>query len=60
MDSVKGLVITMADPDKGRGGGHPDPGIKGGGVSKIFFSAHRASVLSKNKGGGPPSLDPPL
>ena len=41
----------MADPDKegGRGGGHPDPEIRGGGNLKIFFSALRASVWAKNK-----------
>ena len=29
----------MADPDKegGRGGGHPDPEIRGGGRSQNFF-----------------------
>ena len=51
----------------------PDLEIKGGGRGgggegwrstrpKIFFSALRAPVWFKNKGGGPPtpSLDPPL
>ena len=41
-------------------GGHPDPEI-GGRVSKINFLALRASVWSKNKGGGGWSLlDPSL
>ena len=62
--------LTGADPDLqirvGGGGGragHPDPEIEGG-SDKKFFSAPRASIWSKNKGGpGPPrapSLDPPL
>ena len=41
--------------DKGRGGG--------GGLQRCFFSAHRASVWSKNKGRRAPRappLDPPL
>ena len=43
------------------GPGHPDPEIRGGGaVSKKFFSALRASVWSKNKGGQAPALDPSL
>ena len=47
------------------GPGHPDPEItKGGGggtVSKIVFSALRASVWSKNREGArAPTLDPPL
>ena len=35
---------------------HPDPEIRGGGagLKKKFFSALRASVWSKTKGGGPP------
>ena len=54
--------------DKGGGGGggdgHPDPEIRRGSPKK-FFSAHRASVWSKNKGGRgrvprAPPLDPPL
>ena len=34
------------DPDleMGGGGGHPDPEIRGGSVSKNFLSALRASV----------------
>ena len=47
----------------GGGGGHSDPEIRGGGVSKNCFSGLRASVWSKNKGGWgarAPSLDPPL
>ena len=57
-------------PSDGGGGGggrcHPDPKMTGGPVSKEFFSALWASVLSKNKGGGgggppqAPPLDPPL
>ena len=51
--------------DMGGGGGHPDPDMWGKGRSqKIFFSALRASVWSKNKGGGERPralfLDPPL
>ena len=54
----------MADPDlqiSGRGGGHPDPEIRGGGggVLKKFFPALRASVWSKNKGEAAP-LGPSL
>ena len=48
--------------DKG-GGGHPDPEICRGAVSKTFFSALWASVWSDRKGVlGPwaPALDPPL
>ena len=53
----------MADPDlqiRGGGGCHPHAGGDKGGAryQKTFFSALRASVWSKNKGG--PSLDPPL
>ena len=39
-------------PSDNGGPGHPDPEIKGGGLKKIFFSTLRASVWSKNKGGG--------
>ena len=43
----------------GGGAGHPDPEIRGGPVSKIFFSALRASVWSKIKGVvGPPGPSP--
>ena len=62
----------MPDPDlditAGRVGGGGGGGIKtlrkgGGGLQKMF-SAIRASVWSKNKGGGggsrAPPLDPPL
>ena len=40
---------------------HPDPEIRGGPVSKFFFSALRASQWLKNMGGGgqAPPLDPP-
>ena len=37
----------------GAGGGHPDPEISGGPVSKKIISALGASVWSKNKWGGP-------
>ena len=53
--------IPVPGPDlEIRGGdGHPDPYIRGEGrpVSKKNFSALRAPVWSKNKGGG--DLDPP-
>ena len=57
--------LQIREGDKGRGPSHPDPEIRlgggGRGVSKTIFSAIRASVLSKNKGGpGPPPLNPPL
>ena len=44
------------------GGSHPDPEIRGGGgcLKNNFVSAQRASVWSKNGGGGGPHLDPPL
>ena len=51
---------TVADQDLqttgvgGRGGDHPDPEMQGGvgaAVSKKNFSALRASVWPKNKGG---------
>ena len=48
------------DPDVQVGGGggkagpgHPDPEIRREPGLKFFFSALRASVWSKNKGGGP-------
>ena len=48
----------------GGGGGHPDPEIRGGAVLKKVFSALRASVWSKSKGGAglprAPPLNPPL
>ena len=53
---------SASDKGRGGGGGHPDPEIRGV-VSQKFFSALRASVWSKNKGGrNPPAppLDPPL
>ena len=56
---------TVVDPDlqiRG-GGGWGVGGEKEGLVSKKTFSAHRASVWSKNKGGRAtwaPPLDPPL
>ena len=51
----------MADPDlQIRGGGHPDPEIKGGTRSpQKFFPALRASFFSKIRGGaGPPGPSP--
>ena len=59
------VYISVADPDLqirgGGGGGHSDPEIRGEGGLKIFFTAFRGSVWSKNKGGGRvPALDPPL
>ena len=48
--------MAVPDPDleikggRGEGGG----GVGVGAVSKKMFSALRASVWSKNKGGGPP------
>ena len=67
---IKNLTVTVADPDPqisggGGGVGHPDPETSGGGgLQKKVFSALRASVWYKNKGGpGPPRappLDPPL
>ena len=61
----------MPDPDlelRGEGGGgdgHLDPEIRGRPGLQKFFSTLRASVSSKNKGGGgrapqAPPLDPPL
>ena len=54
----------MADPDLqmagGGGNGHPEPEIRrGGGRSQKKNSAIRASVWSKNKGGGTPRHLPP-
>ena len=55
------ISCPLADPDlqirgRGRGrvgDGHLDPEIRGGARSqKKFFSALRASVWSKNRGGG--------
>ena len=52
----------MPDPNlelRGGGADHPDPEIRGGGVSKFFLLPFgRASVSFKNKGGSP--LNPPL
>ena len=62
-DGLLTVLIALADPDlQMGGGGHPDPEIRGGGaVSKKIFSAIRASLWSKNKGGTwAPPLDPPL
>ena len=55
------MVIPFPDPDlEIRGGGHLDPEIRGGTVFKTFFSALRASVWSKNKGGAGPPRAPPV
>ena len=65
------VLVTVAEPDLhmkgggGGGGGHPDPEIRRA-VSKKIISAFRASVWSKDKGGGggqapmAPPLDPSL
>ena len=57
------LCCSEADPHfQIRGGGHPDPEIRGR-AGLIFFPALRASVWSKNKGGPAPRappLDAPL
>ena len=52
------VLVTVAEPDLqmkggggGGGGGHPDPEIRRA-VSKKIISAFRASVWSKDKGGG--------
>ena len=39
--------------------GHSDPDIRGGSGLQKFFSALRASVWSKKKGGRAPPLNPP-
>ena len=57
------MYKAVADPDlqiRGGGGSHPDPEFRGGPGLKEFFSALRASVWSKNKGGGQASRAPPL
>ena len=47
--------------DRGGGGGHPDPEIRGvGAVLKNTFSALRASVWSKSNGGSRPPPRPPF
>jgi len=60
-ENVINAPYTVADPDLqiSVGGGASRPWDKGVGVS--IFLALRASVWSKNKGGGrAPPLDPPL
>ena len=54
------LTGTDLDLQVGGGGGagHPDPELEVGG-SKTFFSAPRASIWSKNKGGPGPSMPLP-
>ena len=59
--SVRQRGVADLDLQIREGGGHPDTEIRGGGrlVSKIFFSALRASVWSKYNGGaGPPAPSP--
>ena len=50
-------VNAVADPDLqirvGRGGGHPDPEVRGGRSQKNFFSSLRASVSLKIRRGVP-------
>ena len=49
--------------DKGGGGGHPDPEIRGGGLKTIFFQPFRPQFGPKIRGERAPqapSLDPPL
>ena len=56
-------VVDLDLQIRGGGGGHPDPEIRGGPVSKKIFSALRASSWSRNKGGRAPRappLDPQL
>ena len=61
-------ILPVPDTDlEIRGGGHPDPYIRGGGQSpKKIFSAPRTSVCLKIRGAPPPPpppgppLDPPL
>ena len=52
----------MADPDLqirgGRGGGHPDPEMRGGACLKTKFQPVRPQLGLKIRGGSPP--DPPL
>ena len=46
-------------PSDNGGPGHPDPAMRGEGVSKKIFLALRVSVWSKNKGGpAPPGTSP--
>ena len=57
VSSKENQYCTVVDPDlQIRGGpGYPDYEIRGRGpVSKLFFSALRASFWSKNKGGQAP------
>ena len=55
------ITVSHADLREKEGGGHPDPEIRwaGGHSPKKFFSALRASVWSKNKGGGVGGRGPP-
>ena len=50
------ISVPHPDLEISGGGGHPDPEICRGAVSKTFFSALWASVWSKNEGG--PGLSP--
>ena len=53
-------VCTVADPDlQIRGGGHPDPEIRGGpGVPKIFFGPLGLILVKKGGGGLSPGSAP--
>ena len=59
-------VLAVPDPDLriGRGGGHPDPYIRGGAVSKIILFRPLGPQFSLKIRGGQapraPPLDPPL
>ena len=52
----------MAEPEfqMGGGGGHPDPEITGGAVSKKFCLALQTSVWFKRRGGIQVPRAPPL
>ena len=56
--------MSVADPDlQLRGGGHPEPEIRGGAVSKIIFWPFGPHFRRKITGGQTtwaPPLDPPL
>ena len=49
------VVVTQL-----RGGSRPSDKGEGGGLKKNYFLALRASVWSKNKGGGQATQAPPL
>ena len=54
------ITVTDADLQIRGGGGHVDPEIRGGAVSKKSFSALRASIWSRNKRKPQPPLAPSL